>query len=125
MHDSYQDQDQDQEYERPLPLPPPLPQDHVYTRCYCEENVFLLARTFLSGSWRKRESLGRLWDVFVVFVSNETKTVSSVDRVAAAAAATVWGCQDVTARDPEFGNIYVHRNWFAREPFFLRVAQIN
>ena len=52
-----------------LSTPPPLPADSVYTSCYCEENVYLLAQTFsrLSG-----------WDPHAVFISNATKSVRAV-----------------------------------------------
>ena len=56
-----------------IPLPPPaLPADSVYTSCYCEENVYLLAQA-LSTDPRVVERR----DVYVVFVSNENKTVST------------------------------------------------
>ncbi|KIP07969.1 hypothetical protein PHLGIDRAFT_35193 [Phlebiopsis gigantea 11061_1 CR5-6] len=56
--------------------PPPIPSSCAYTRCYCEENIYLLA-----------DALGRhpdvasqdprtpsLWDPYVVFISNHQKT---------------------------------------------------
>jgi len=53
--------------------PPALPCDHVYTSCYCEENVYLLAQAFST-----RAGLLELseWDIYVIFVSNEQKTVA-------------------------------------------------
>ena len=61
--------------------PPPLPTNHVYTSCYCEENIYLLAQKFSTTSinerMRDQEGLG-LWDKHVVFVSNDQKTVSVV-----------------------------------------------
>lgn len=40
-----------------------------YTSCYCEENIYLLARELL-------EQLPRSWHLFAVFISNPSKTVS-------------------------------------------------
>ena len=48
-------------------VPPPLPENLTYTSCYCEENIYLLAEQF-------EETEG--WEVYVVFVSNDSKTVS-------------------------------------------------
>ena len=42
-----------------------------YTRCYCEENIYLLASSFLAIP-DFRES----WDLSVVFISNSPKTAS-------------------------------------------------
>lgn len=56
--------------------PPPLPSDYVYTSNYCEENIYLLAQslsneaeTHVSHSWPS------LWEAYVVFMSNDEKTV--------------------------------------------------
>ncbi|KAI0806968.1 N-terminal glutamine amidase-domain-containing protein [Fomes fomentarius] len=53
-----------------------LPPDSVYTSCYCEENAYLLAKSFAVEG----EILGRSapwpWEVYVVFVSNSGKTVA-------------------------------------------------
>ncbi|KAI0350075.1 hypothetical protein OH77DRAFT_1413760 [Trametes cingulata] len=58
--------------------PPPLPPDSVYTSCYCEENIYLLAQTFtrLSGA-HSTDTLGSSWpwQIYVVFISNGGKTV--------------------------------------------------
>ena len=48
-------------------VPPPLPENLTYTSCYCEENIYLLAEQF-------EETEG--WEVYVVFISNDSKTVS-------------------------------------------------
>ncbi|KAL1947427.1 hypothetical protein VTO73DRAFT_14388 [Trametes versicolor] len=52
--------------------PPPLPPDSVYTSCYCEENIYLLAQAFTqlsdADSWP--------WQIYVVFISNGGKTVA-------------------------------------------------
>jgi hypothetical protein len=58
------------EMDVPLPVPPMVPEYAVYTSCYCEENVYLLAKAFLANV-----SITDIWDIFVVFISNETKTV--------------------------------------------------
>lgn len=50
--------------------PPDLPADYIYTRCYCEENVYLLCKTFMG-----RKDVCERWDVWVLFISNENKTV--------------------------------------------------
>ncbi len=52
--------------------PPDLPTDYTYTRCYCEENVYLLCRDLLG-----RKEVCERWEVWVAFISNENKTVSS------------------------------------------------
>lgn len=49
-------------------LPPPLPQQSVYTSHWCEENIYLLAQSFLNTSL-----IADHWDVFVVFISNNAK----------------------------------------------------
>ncbi|TDL27583.1 hypothetical protein BD410DRAFT_713906 [Rickenella mellea] len=51
--------------------PPALPDDRAYTANYCEENIYLLAQSF-SNENAVREQ----WDIYVVFISNETKTVA-------------------------------------------------
>ncbi|KAI0060807.1 hypothetical protein BV25DRAFT_1788462, partial [Artomyces pyxidatus] len=48
-----------------------LPDGSSYTRCYCEENIFLLARVF-----HARDAVRDAWDVFVVFISNHAKSVA-------------------------------------------------
>jgi hypothetical protein len=58
------------EMDVPLLVPPIVPERAVYTSCYCEENVFLLAKAFLADA-----SITEIWDISVVFISNETKTV--------------------------------------------------
>jgi len=50
--------------------PPSLP-TIPYTSCYCEENVYLLAQKFLEDP-----EIVQSWRVFVVFISNHTKTVA-------------------------------------------------
>lgn len=53
--------------------PPPLPSDALYTSCYCEENVYLLAKSFQQIVEQDKEAF--LWDMYVVFISNRSKTV--------------------------------------------------
>lgn len=53
-------------------LPPPLPLKSIYTSCYCEENIYLLAQAFVKNS-----SVATNWSVYVLFLSNETKSVGS------------------------------------------------
>ncbi|EKM83021.1 hypothetical protein AGABI1DRAFT_34630 [Agaricus bisporus var. burnettii JB137-S8] len=55
--------------------PPGLPADLVYTRCYCEENVYLLCEDFMN-----RKDVCERWNIWVVFISNETKTVALWDQ---------------------------------------------
>ncbi|KAI0691185.1 hypothetical protein BC835DRAFT_1279712 [Cytidiella melzeri] len=49
------------------PKPPSLPENCTYTSCFCEENVFLLAQTFVdlpkTGEPR--------WEVYVVALWNQ------------------------------------------------------
>ncbi|KZT11633.1 uncharacterized protein LAESUDRAFT_720886 [Laetiporus sulphureus 93-53] len=53
--------------------PPPLPPDSVYTSCYCEENIYLLAQAFAAQA---EADSGWSWDAYVVFISNDGKTVA-------------------------------------------------
>ncbi|KAG5728313.1 Protein N-terminal glutamine amidohydrolase [Termitomyces sp. T112] len=50
--------------------PPPLPKT-PYTSCYCEENIYLLAQAFLGNP-----DVSRHWEIFVVFISNSSKSVA-------------------------------------------------
>jgi len=50
---------------------PSLPPDSRYARHYCEENIYHLAEWFLKQSFIKD-----VWDVAIVFISNESKTVA-------------------------------------------------
>jgi len=50
---------------------PPLPPESVYTRCYCEENIYLLCKALSS-----RPEILEAWGIYVVLVSNENKTVA-------------------------------------------------
>ncbi|KAF9566342.1 hypothetical protein CPC08DRAFT_814909 [Agrocybe pediades] len=51
--------------------PPVFPANSVYTRCYCEENVYLLCDQFL-----KDTSVTERWEAYAVFISNENKTAA-------------------------------------------------
>lgn len=53
-------------------VPPPLPPDAIYTPCYCEENVYLLAQAFASNA---EANADLPWQAFVVLISNHGKTV--------------------------------------------------
>jgi protein N-terminal glutamine amidohydrolase len=53
------------------PLPPAVPGSAVYTKQYCEENIYLLAETFSRDS-----AVEETWDIFAVFISNDTRTVA-------------------------------------------------
>lgn len=59
--------------------PPPLPPNSVYTSCYCEENIYLLAQAFtqLSDADSTADDRARPWpwQIYVVFISNGGKTV--------------------------------------------------
>lgn len=59
----------------PSGLPPRLPPNAVYTSCYCEENIYLLAQTFVSEANATGRANGWPWEIYVVFVSNGGKTV--------------------------------------------------
>ncbi|KAF9452261.1 hypothetical protein P691DRAFT_722298 [Macrolepiota fuliginosa MF-IS2] len=50
---------------------PDLPTNYTYTRCYCEENVYLLCQEFMT-----RKDVHEHWEVWAVFISNERKTVA-------------------------------------------------
>ena len=50
---------------------PAVPPQASYAGCYCEENIYLLAASFLAMP-DFRES----WDLTVVFISNSTKKAS-------------------------------------------------
>ena len=52
---------------------PPVPLQTPYNSCYCEENIYHLATSFLAMP-DFRES----WDLSVVFISNATKTASLI-----------------------------------------------
>jgi len=52
-------------------VPPPLTPDSHYAGHYCEENIYHLADLFL-----KQPSIKDIWDVVVVFISNESKAVA-------------------------------------------------
>jgi hypothetical protein len=52
------------------PCPPELHVDAEYTACYCEENVYLLARRLVADA-----TLAATWDALVLVVSNCDKTV--------------------------------------------------
>ena len=53
-------------------MPPlSLPQQCPYTSCWCEENIYLLCLHFLGD----RSAMDD-WNIYAVFISNESKTVS-------------------------------------------------
>ena len=52
------------------PLPPAIPANSGYTAYWCEENIYLLAKTCLED-----EIVNRDWDVYAVFISNEGRSV--------------------------------------------------
>ncbi|MCO5583343.1 hypothetical protein L7F22_037253 [Adiantum nelumboides] len=65
-----------------VPIPPSLPQPYdFYTKCYCEENAYILA-AHLDRVCKERNTEENsatepwLWKVDIVFVSNENKTVA-------------------------------------------------
>ncbi|KAF8868286.1 N-terminal glutamine amidase-domain-containing protein, partial [Gymnopilus junonius] len=64
-----------------------LPPDSVYTSCYCEENIYLLSKSFFDD-----EEMRSLWEIYVIFVSNDNKTVALWHQKAARStdAAVVW-----------------------------------
>ena len=55
--------------------PPPVPSTHVYTSCYCEENIYLLADSLVPSA-ASADDKDPGWDAYVVFISNHQKTVS-------------------------------------------------
>ncbi len=60
----------DPQARRPLSLP----ENYIYTSCYCEENVYLLAQTFVEQLAAHEDPE---WEVYVVLISNDDKTVSA------------------------------------------------
>ena len=66
-------------------LPVPWPDDAPYTASYCEENVYLLAAKLTHGT------------VYVIFVSNPNKSVSSIENIPHSLLFTAahWSCQVV------------------------------
>jgi N-terminal glutamine amidase len=52
-------------------VPPTIPEGAVYTSCWCEENIYLLGRRLMES----RPDFITKWDAYVVFISNEDKTV--------------------------------------------------
>ncbi|KAI0048569.1 hypothetical protein FA95DRAFT_1469657, partial [Auriscalpium vulgare] len=73
--------------------PPALPPDSAYTRFYCEENVFLLARALHPRG---------AWDVFAVFLSNPPRSVALWSQAASPRAdgRVVWDYHVVLALRP-------------------------
>ena len=69
--------------------PPHVPSDHVYTSCYCEENVYLLAQRFCNEASEHDEDWP--WDVYVVFISNDQKTVRFILGLASCCTPSVLG----------------------------------
>ncbi|TBU46969.1 N-terminal glutamine amidase-domain-containing protein [Dichomitus squalens] len=65
-----------------------IPPDSIYISCYCEENIYLLAQTFLA------EASSRVapwpWEIYVVFVSNHGKTVALWAQKLRASDVVVW-----------------------------------
>ncbi|KAF8528220.1 N-terminal glutamine amidase-domain-containing protein [Hysterangium stoloniferum] len=52
-------------------MPPQFPPGYTYTPFYCEENIYLLAATF-----SRDITITHTWEIYVVFVSNASKTVA-------------------------------------------------
>lgn len=50
--------------------PPSISSDQPYTACYCEENIYLLAKALESPE------ISNHWETFVTFISNDTRSVS-------------------------------------------------
>lgn len=48
--------------------------DAVYTSCYCEENIYWLVKRFLILLGEQPQ-----WDIFSVFISNPTRTVTDMN----------------------------------------------
>ncbi|KAH7889256.1 N-terminal glutamine amidase-domain-containing protein [Phlebopus sp. FC_14] len=66
----------------------------VYTNCYCEENIFLLLKRFLTTPENRLH-----WDFFAVLISNPTKTVALWNQRAASSrdSAIIWDYHVVLA----------------------------
>ncbi|KII89001.1 hypothetical protein PLICRDRAFT_592736 [Plicaturopsis crispa FD-325 SS-3] len=63
-----------------MSAPPAIPPGQPYTPYWCEENIYLLAHAFQGA-----QDVVDAWDVFVVFISNESKTVALWNQRAASA----------------------------------------
>ncbi|PIL30513.1 hypothetical protein GSI_07213 [Ganoderma sinense ZZ0214-1] len=71
--------------------PPPLPSGSVYTSCYCEENIYLLAQNFLAEAHTQASrGLAWPWELYVVFISNRRKTVALWSQRLRAPQVVVW-----------------------------------
>ena len=69
--------------------PPPVPPGCVYTRCYCEENIYLLADALVRHpdvASTQDPRTPSLWDPYVVFISNHQRSVSIFRRMWSSAA---------------------------------------
>lgn len=53
---------------------PPIstPSTAVYTSCWCEENIYLLAKHFVEAEADFADN----WDAYVLFISNQNKTIA-------------------------------------------------
>ncbi|KAF9050684.1 hypothetical protein BDZ89DRAFT_940438 [Hymenopellis radicata] len=54
-----------------MATPPPFPQNSVYTKCWCEENIYFLAQ-HLATTLSLQD-----WSIHVVFISNHAKTANA------------------------------------------------
>ncbi|KAF8921495.1 hypothetical protein CPB85DRAFT_1271103 [Mucidula mucida] len=53
-----------------MATPPQFPQEPVYTKCWCEENIYFLAQHFYTTLSLQE------WSINVVFISNHRKTAN-------------------------------------------------
>ncbi|KAA1471327.1 hypothetical protein DENSPDRAFT_776332 [Dentipellis sp. KUC8613] len=51
--------------------PPEIPRDAIYTKNYCEENIYLLAQSLQNDPIVQAQ-----WAVFPIVISNQTKTIA-------------------------------------------------
>ncbi|KAI1788484.1 N-terminal glutamine amidase-domain-containing protein [Ganoderma leucocontextum] len=64
---------------------------HVYTSCYCEENIYLLVQNFLAeANAQASRGLAWPWETYVVFISNPGKTVALWSQTLRAPNVVVW-----------------------------------
>ncbi|EIM90368.1 uncharacterized protein STEHIDRAFT_50789 [Stereum hirsutum FP-91666 SS1] len=82
--------------------PPALPADIAYTSHYCEENIYLLAQAFYD-----QLSVREAWDIFVVFISNHTKTVALKNQKLGRDGVVVWDYHVILVVRPKAAD------WFA------------
>nr|VWP00499.1 Mitogen-activated protein kinase (EC [Ganoderma boninense] len=108
--------------------PPPLPPDSVYTSCYCEENIYLLAQNFLAEAHTQTSrGLAWPWEIYVVFISNRGKTVALWSQKLRAPQVVVWDYHVVLVLRPaaSIPDIKSHGNLHGDREQLKTCAQVS